>query len=135
MSRFWWKKKLRLYHVRQAEEPYYHASRGLMSGCDFSAVQLANSLISEYNRTLTTDIFLSTGRCDRAGNKQLTGSLQQEYSHSWHWLAIGVVLIQLGVGVDVMITPWQCCCGAALRLRKRFAKTIRLGIRHCAMTI
>ena len=36
----------------------------------------------EYNRTLTTDIFLSTGRCDRAGNKQLTGTLQQEYSHS-----------------------------------------------------
>ena len=36
---------------------------------------------TEYNRTLTTDIFLNTGWCDRAGNKQLTGSLQQEYSH------------------------------------------------------
>ena len=25
----------------------------------------------------------------------------------------GVVLVQLGVGVDVMITPWRWRCGAA----------------------
>ena len=31
---FLWK-KIRLYHVRQAEKPYYHASRWLTSGCGF----------------------------------------------------------------------------------------------------
>ena len=30
LSRFWWK-KICLYHVRQAEKPYYHASCGLMA--------------------------------------------------------------------------------------------------------
>ena len=31
---FWWKKSC-LYHVRQVEKPYYHASRWLTSGWDF----------------------------------------------------------------------------------------------------
>ena len=46
----------------------------------------------------------------------------------------GVVLIQLGVGVDVTITPWWWRCGVArgCSLRLRFARTIRFGIRHCA---
>ena len=45
---------------------------------------------TEYNRILTANIFLSMGRCDRTGNKQLTGSLQQIYSHSWQQLAVMV---------------------------------------------
>ena len=81
----------------------YHASRGLTSGCD-SAVQLEKSAGTEYDRILTTNIFLSTGRCDRTGNEWAAGSLQQEYLHSWQQLANDdVVLAQLGVGVDVRL--------------------------------
>ena len=59
------------------------------------------------------NIFLNTGPCDSTGNRRLTGSLQQEYLHSWQQLANDdVVLIQLGVGVDVKITPRRWRCGA-----------------------
>ena len=79
-----------------------------------SAVQLNKLAGTEHNRILTTNIFLNTGQCDRTGNRRLTGSLQQEYSHSWQQLANdGVVLLQLGVGVDVKITPLQLRYGAA----------------------
>ena len=108
------KKRIRFYRVRLAEGPCYHLSRGLTSECD-SAVQLEKRASTEYNRILTTNIFLSTGQCDRTGNGGLAGSLQQEYSHSWQRLAynVVVVLVQLGVGPDVKVTPWRWCCGAA----------------------
>ena len=64
---------------------------------------------TELNRMLTMNIFLNTGGCDSTGNRQLTGSLQQEYSHSWQQLANdNVVLVQLGVGIGVKITPYRC---------------------------
>ena len=71
-----------------------------------SAVQLDKRAGTECYRILTMNIFLNTGQCDKTGNGWLTGSLQQEYLHSWQQLANdGVVLVQLGAGVDVKITP------------------------------
>ena len=80
------------------------------------------------------NIFLSTGQCDRTGNGGLAGSLQQEYSHSWQRLAynVVVVLVQLGVGLDVKVTPWRWCCGAA-RSCGLLNSNIH-GIRNCALT-
>ena len=102
-----------------------------------SAVQLNKRSGIEHNRILTTNIFLNTGRCDRTGNRWLTGSLQQEHSHSWQQLANDdVLLVQLGVGVDVKVASWRLHCGAARScgLQLRFTKTVKFGIRHCALT-
>ena len=53
----------------------------------------------------------------------------------------GVVLIQLGVGVGVKITPRRSCCGAAqvavavaLAMICSLLKQLKFGIRHCAVT-
>ena len=45
----------------------------------------------------------------------------------------GVVVVQLGVGVDVKITPWRWRCGAA-RGGGLLNGNI-YGIRHCASTL
>ena len=123
MSRFWWK-KICLYHVRQAEKPYYHASRGLTSECGFQQSNLQTRWYWVQQDIDNGYISLSTGRLWQAGNKRITGSLQQEYSLGWtstrwcgsHPTRCGSSCSRCGM----------CGCGDM-----RFAKTIRFGIRHC----
>ena len=85
-----------------------------------TALQLTNSLTVS-----TTGHWprICTGQLWQAGNRQLTGSLQQEYSLNWHQLA-GVVLIQL----DAVAVALAVICG----LRCSLLKQIRFGVRHCA---
>ena len=49
----------------------------------------------------------------------------------------GVVLVQLGVGVDVKITPWRWHCGAARSWGSGcgLLNSNIYGIRHCASTL
>ena len=101
------KKRIRFNRVRLAEGPCYHLSQGLTSECD-SAVQLEKLADTEYNRILTTNIFLYTRRCDRTDNEWLAGSLQQENSHS-----LAVTRIQwcgarpTWCGRRCKVTPWR----------------------------
>ena len=56
------------------------------------------------------NIFLNTGGGDSNGNRQLTGSLQQEYSHSWQQLAnddvVPVVVVVVVVYLELATVVW-----------------------------
>ena len=101
------KKRIRFYRVRLAEGPCYHLSRGLTSECD-SAVQLEKLASTEYNRILTKNIFLYTGRCDRTDDELHAGSLQEENLHS-----LAAICIQYygthptWCGCRCKVTPWR----------------------------